>query len=188
MIAATFWSRYGNLSASADGKILVVYSGSDAYKLVEREANPRLRTRRLRTRRIAMTFVNEMISEEEKDRIGRNTIKDPDGTPHRLYKWTVDRDRDVFLVPTRYFAGPEAGCDRRFALCFNNRISYLHLRYEIALMKDGRERITWRIISDLIPDEVRDRRPTLLLLLKEALDVWGMDFVRFDNMIIEFEF
>lgn len=48
-----------------------------------------------------MTFVNENISEEDKQRIDFGQLRDPvSGHPLPLppYKWTVDHERDIALI------------------------------------------------------------------------------------------
>ena len=45
-----------------------------------------------------MAFVNELISEEDKQKIDWSKfIAWPFSKPHRPWKWTIDRERDVFL-------------------------------------------------------------------------------------------
>lgn len=52
-----------------------------------------------------MAFVNELIPEELKSKFPFPVKTRPDGSKPTLWKWTIDRQRDAYLVVTESVGG-----------------------------------------------------------------------------------
>jgi len=52
-----------------------------------------------------MAFVNELIPEELKENFPFKVVTAPDGSKPTLWKWTIDRERDAFLVVVDILGG-----------------------------------------------------------------------------------
>jgi hypothetical protein len=134
-----------------------------------------------------MAFENDIIPEADKVRIGRDTIKDPIGQPKDLNKWTIDRERGLFLIPSGG-TGRYPATTRYFALGWKSEIIYFELSYKAESLPYQHEKLSWHLVSDGTPARLAFESSAVLGSLKDALQVWGMDFVLLDSFIIEFDF
>ncbi len=137
-----------------------------------------------------MAFVNEYVSEEEAkkydlDGINRQFGRDPD----IRYSWTIDRERNVFLMWIK--AGREEfASEETFVLWWDGLV------VPVYTIKGGGGRLSeksttiWRLRGIDLPSELTDKRDELIAVLKEALTeykVFGIGVPVADHTAI-FEF
>jgi hypothetical protein len=125
-----------------------------------------------------MAFVNELISEADKARTDWSQFKWwKHSDPHCPWKWTIDRDRDAFLIPREppgyddTHTRPEV-----FALAWRGHI----VRIEGYVSGSGpgkfREQMKWRIVKVIIPAALRVPESDVLQLIEDALKAHGSIF------------
>lgn len=73
-----------------------------------------------------MPFVTELIPVEDKLRLGSSQITDSIGRPLYFYKWTIDRERDMFLLQT-YRGGEDAFHHIEFILSVKGEMQRLSM-------------------------------------------------------------
>jgi len=133
-----------------------------------------------------MPFVNELVPDADKSRfVG---IRYPAyGDPVRPYKWTIDRDRNAFLLPTR-LGGPDSPGEGYFLMGWRDHLIRLVLkRNVIGNVQDGLT-YTWSIRDMDIPDVLQGERAAILQDLKEALATYGNVFQRENIHTVQFDF
>jgi hypothetical protein len=119
-----------------------------------------------------MAFVNERITEEDKKRIDFSAIKLPifydRPIPNdHLYKWTVDREREVFFMRLKR-RGEEFPNSSFYTLWWKGDIIYLELETDI-----WTNECKWIVRMLKIPHHLQGKREEIVQLLKEALEVFG---------------
>lgn len=116
-----------------------------------------------------MTFVNEYVSDEDAKKYGLDSVwmKVKGSTPFQ-YAWTVDRERNAFLIA--YASGREEFANHHdFVLCWDGDIHKARLISHPD--HGGYENVTttWQLVGiDSDPDSVHSREE-ITILLKEAL-------------------
>lgn len=127
-----------------------------------------------------MAFVNEAVPEEQKSKFDPKVFFNPNsGWMHRpieLYRWTIDRERDVFLIRLGG-GGPWEGGDAP------KPKEYLALSWKGEVVKfDARVTATgtpkawvadWAVLDIRIPQAMEAQRDTVLQLIVEGLDAMG---------------
>ena len=115
-----------------------------------------------------MNFVTEMISVKDQQRVGFEKLRTPIGRPLRPYKWTVDRENNVFLV--RVWQGREESFEEEsFVLGWGDFRINAHTIYKIRESDEG-QIITWNLNAPLtLPLELETKRKEILLAFKGAL-------------------
>jgi len=125
-----------------------------------------------------MAFVNELISEADKARIDWSQFKWwKHSDPHRPWKWTIDRDRDAFLIPLEppgyddTHTRPEV-----FALAWRGHI--VRIEGYVSGSGPGKfwEQMKWQIVKVVIPAAFCVPESDLLQLIEEALKGHGSTF------------
>ena len=126
-----------------------------------------------------MAFVNEYISEADKARIDFRKIEHPVYRDTVIpYKWTIDHERDIALIPLGTFGEPQttpSGVEEG---------SYIFVMYWQGLTVDvflygsymgnfttNDLEVTWRIDQIGVPDSVS--REDIQKTIKEALYAYG---------------
>jgi hypothetical protein len=116
----------------------------------------------------AMSFVTEIISTEDQKLIGFEQIKDPIGRPLRPYKWTVDRDRKMFLLQT--YRGGE---DSHHLVWFIFDIKGVRLSLQLSCktyQEVGGSVYPWKLVQPLVlPKGVTETKQQVVEVLREAL-------------------
>ncbi|MCB1869652.1 MAG: hypothetical protein KDI43_14335 [Gammaproteobacteria bacterium] len=127
-----------------------------------------------------MAFINERIPEEEKEKFNFSVSTRPDGSKPTLWKWTIDRERKVFLVITNIVGGGYSGTDptEYFVLCWNNQLVKFSGNYKISGSKGNGYTLTWRLSEVEIPPAIEEKRSEVTSLIREALDAKGRFFNR----------
>lgn len=137
-----------------------------------------------------MAFVNEIIPEEEKEKFTFPVSTRADGSKPTLWKWTIDREREAYLILSKVLGGGYEGTepveylvliwrDQLITFCGENKVS--------GNRQDGYS-VTWHITDLNIPGSLQDRKAEVLELIREALDVKGLDFVRLNLKAIAVNF
>ena len=126
-----------------------------------------------------MPFVNEYIPEADKDRIDFSKFKHPVlGDPLSPYKWTIDRERDVALIPVGTGGEPitrPSGIEEQlylFVMYWRGQV----LSVFVSASHTGNSRtndleVTWSINRCDVPESVP--REEMRKTLKEALFAYG---------------
>jgi len=141
---------------------------------------------------IAMSFLNEKITEEDKRRVDFSRVISPiNHKPHSpMQRWTVDRQAGDFLICTRVNAR-EAPDDYWFTFCWQGR--FIEVRLMKALEDVGATSVlTWRGLrtaeKEFLAEVPRDERDACLGSLREALREFCLTGRRIDGLEIRFTF
>lgn len=125
-----------------------------------------------------MTFVNELISDEDKKNIDWTKFKAwPFSEPHRPWKWTIDKNRDVFLVALEG-RGRESERPETYALYWKGVV------IRIEAERDGKGAFStgidmyWNVLNIEIPMSLKRQNQEILTTLKESLDAHGSIYER----------
>jgi hypothetical protein len=135
-----------------------------------------------------MTFVNELISEEDKAKYDWSKFKAWDFSwPLRPWKWTIDREKDVFFVGLEG-QGRESERPETYALYWKGFV--IRLEVEITGHLNGKfwDEIYWKILRMSIPVEIEMNRDEIILDLREAIDAYGRFHDRSDIKSVKINF
>ncbi len=126
-----------------------------------------------------MTFVNELVPEEQKDKFDPEVLYISPATPTSMpYCWAIDRERDMFLI--RVGAGRIEGegkpgeADYHSLHFFRFSLKGQLIRFEAQVSSYENEdgwTIDWFVTNLKIPSELLDRENEIIALLKEAIVV-----------------
>ncbi len=131
-----------------------------------------------------MPFVNELISEEEKSSFDFSIIDLPYQSRPSLYKWTIDRERNSFLVWVKQDREPP----------YPNIYAFIWkgLRFEPWVCYQGEKSVSgkwihiWRIENVYLPENFplpSKDNDEMLVMLEEALLVEAKaSYQQFDNV------
>lgn len=147
-----------------------------------------------------MTFLNEYISDEDRKKydieelyIKYNPHLIKKGVPdYKKLKWTVDKDRDIFLMRMRV-GREELSHHSKWVLFWEGRKISVELARASGGSKDYHE-VPYVKIWDLVSitqDELIDLDEDLVVKkLKEALVIFGDDGANsyVDNVVVKFNF
>jgi hypothetical protein len=125
-----------------------------------------------------MSFVNEIIGEEDKSKIDWTKFKAwPFSQPHKPWKWTIDKERNAFLVSLEG-CGPYGERPEVFVLCWRKEI----IRFEAEIHSDSEAAtgfdLFWIIRNLGIPDSLKLKREEIIDDLKEAIEAYGVNYRR----------
>lgn len=122
-----------------------------------------------------MTFINELIPEAEKEKFTFPVSTRADGSKPTLWKWTIDRERNAFLVLINAEGGGYEGTPltKHFVLSWN--------RHLVSLSADplGTSRVetgvvmSWRVHRLNLPTSLQDRQEDVIRLIREAFSTRG---------------
>ncbi len=138
-----------------------------------------------------MAFVNEYVSAEDKKEIDFSSISarpygDPKITPVSPYIWTIDRERDVFLMWT-WHGHEDAHKDNFFLYWWKG--TPLGVRMDKTLIEP--RTLLWRRFGLTCPAHLRAEYDEIVTVLKEALTVYGFDGDVGENVVsveVQFDF
>jgi len=119
-----------------------------------------------------MAFVNEFVPQEDKARIDWNSIPRPIYRlrPIHPYRWTIDRERDVFLMKTEQ-GREEASNQYEFLFWWKG----VPTRIRLEKSWPGKNTLRWHRLGFFVPEPLRAIEPEIIEVLKEALTVYGFD-------------
>ena len=124
----------------------------------------------------AMPFVNEIVPDQIKPQLHAQGFRHPLGVGEiKLYKWTVDRARDVFLLP---LGNEPGGHDMRqffFALSVRGAVAYFEACEHLNRFSDG-DVLTWMGAHLELPEKLSLNRSEVISLLQESLEARGSVF------------
>lgn len=117
-----------------------------------------------------MAFVNEFVPEEEKGRFKDiNIWKDPTtGDLMRTFMWTIDRERNAFLVCLGGHGGRENMADY-FALCWRGEAIKFQVYEEAIRNKELGAEVSLRIFGIQILDNMKSKENEITDLITEAI-------------------
>lgn len=123
-----------------------------------------------------MAFVNELIPEAEKAKFTFPVSISPfDGSKPTLWKWTIDRERDAYLVVTDVKGGGYSGTqpDYYYVLCWKGEQIFFAARKQMSGSKEDGFVLTWQMHRLEIPPQLQGREDEVIRLIQEALDERG---------------
>ena len=138
-----------------------------------------------------MAFVNERIPEEEKEKFNFEVSTRPDGSKPTLFMWTIDRERNAYLVITSIKGG---GADwgtktTYFALMWNSHVVRFSGIDKRSRDDTGNFILNWQIESLEIPSPISEQKEEIIVLVRDALDVMGILYSRkgVDRVVVDVE-
>ena len=122
-----------------------------------------------------MTFVNELIPESEKEKFTFPVTTKHDGSKPTLWKWTIDRDRNAYLVFTKSVGGGYEGTPltKFFVLNWNGKLIYLCAEPLGTSRKPAGVVMSWRIHKLDIPSDLPNTQEELMQIIREAFAMMG---------------
>jgi hypothetical protein len=125
-----------------------------------------------------MTFVNEEISGEDKAKYDWSKFKAWDfSRPLRPWKWTIDREKDVFFVGLEG-QGPDGERPETYALYWKGNV----IRIEAYCTGEGKISagvdLFWEIQKIYLPPEIQIYHEEIINDLKNAIDMYGAIYDR----------
>lgn len=138
-----------------------------------------------------MAFVNELIPEEQKDMFPFSSYTAYDGSKPTLWKWTIDRERDVYLVHVGGDGGGYEGTPitKHFIMSWHgNLISISADPLNVTETQEGVV-MHWRLHRLVVPPVLQDQREAVETLIKEAFATMGRiyDGEKFSAVNVEFK-
>jgi hypothetical protein len=122
----------------------------------------------------SMGFVNELISEEDKSRLNPELYKSRlGGYSIRLWKWTIDREQEAFLLRTD---GGREDIPEFYILTWREKLVKFAAYREGAGNNSVGVELKWRVFQIDIPLEIRNQREDVLRLIREALRGYGWGY------------
>lgn len=138
-----------------------------------------------------MTFVNELIPEAYKEKFTFPVSTRPDGSKPTLWKWTIDRERNVFLVVTNIWGGGYEGTpeDYDYVLSWQDELIPFAAVQKLGGNKVDGVVMSWQVHRLEVPSTLRDRKDDVLQLIREALDAqgWLYDRNRLASVDVQFD-
>lgn len=122
-----------------------------------------------------MTFVNEIIPEEEKAKFGFPVSTRRDGSKPTLHMWTIDHDRNAFLVHTKSEGGSYEGTAeaKHYVLSWRGSlIKFISISAMSGNVDDGYV-LSQRVYELEIPSELQRCKQGVFDLIRDALDAMG---------------
>lgn len=141
-----------------------------------------------------MTFVNEFVPEDQKDKFDPEVFKlIPAYPPSRPYRWTIDRERDIFLIrvggshsgggqgdgyePPDFYTLSILGKLVKFDLC----------TYVDGDSKDNTAVVKYDVFNIVVQDEGGCQESELQTLIVEALNVEASGLLRNPKGLLKVE-
>ncbi|MCQ4347050.1 hypothetical protein NGA35_06340 [Pseudomonas stutzeri] len=120
-----------------------------------------------------MSFVNCLMPDEDKGKIDFPVYTEKDGRRPTLYKWTVDAERNAFLVLADIEGGPHADTDQEFRFilaCKAFRIRFWAKKDSMSKIDTGNF-VSWRVYGVDIPEGISEEQ--VRSLITDALMAFG---------------
>jgi hypothetical protein len=137
-----------------------------------------------------MAFVNELIPEEQKAKFPFPVSTRPDGSKPTLWKWTIDRERDAYLVLINAGGGGHVGTPLTEYYILNWRGELIRFVGEpqVSGTKETGQVLSWRVYSLVISSTLEERKEEVLQLIRDALDAMGLLYKRDRVVAVNVEF
>lgn len=122
-----------------------------------------------------MAFVTEQISNADRHKINEERLSKlaPIQRISHCVNWTIDRDRNAYLVQ---LGGGLGEIPESFALVWNDDIISIATKSKFEYGKQGTREtvsVTWNISAIFLPKLLESRRIEIQQLIREALDAYG---------------
>lgn len=139
---------------------------------------------------VGMAFVNELIPEAEKEKFTFPVDTRAGGYKPTLWKWTVDRNRDVFLVHTHTLGGGAEGTQetQSFVLSWKGDLIHFDGDPNVSGTKETGQVLSWRVHNLVIPSLLQNKPGEVTQLIREALDTMGLLYKRERVATVEVRF
>ena len=126
-----------------------------------------------------MAFVNEAISGADKSKYDAFNFKSPfNGEPVPAWKWTIDHERDVFLVWLGGQGGEQSEIPGFYVLVWKDQaIPFSAFSKGCGNYHTGIE-LWWNVFDIRIPQHMESKREEVIELVKEAIDAHGLEHRR----------
>ena len=127
-----------------------------------------------------MAFINEHIPEEVKAKFTFPVSTRPDGSKPTLWKWTIDRERNIYLVLTGVLGGGVSGTQPtdQYVLNWDN----LQIRFEgncdISGDVETKYSLLWKVRNVDFPSGNDEKRKEIYKVIEEALNAKGWRYKR----------
>ena len=120
-----------------------------------------------------MAFVNEVISEVDKERVNDFKFKSPYSSDLiKPWKWTIDRERDIFLIIIDGAGDKDLLHPRFLVLVFNNAI--IKIETYVSSRGNSKKRdIVWDIERIIVQSDINMDANKVIEYVKEALIAHG---------------
>lgn len=115
-----------------------------------------------------MGFINEMVSKDEK-----MEFCIPDYKSVTPSFWTIDKMKRIILF--KYWTNIDNPHENLFALIYNQTIIKIILSYDFC----NDNTIRWNLIKITIPEEYKEKSKDILIVLREAIKVYGVSGYKF---------
>jgi len=137
-----------------------------------------------------MAFVNELIPEAEKEKFTFPVRTELDGSKPTLYKWTIDKEKDVFLVVVNAGGGGHLGSPviEHYVLNWKGNLIRFVGEQQLGGSKDTGITLSWKVHQLDIPSSLIARKEDVLELIREALDAQGWLYDRSRVVSVNTEF
>ncbi len=135
-----------------------------------------------------MAFVNEKIPEADKERFNSFSFKNPvTHEPNKANKWTIDRERDIFLVALGGKGAYVTEIPMFYALVWKNKVINLETYSDgKGNYKSGVE-MWWKITRIEIPESLKPYKDQVIELIKEGIDAHGSGYRRDHIVKVNFD-
>jgi len=140
-----------------------------------------------------MTFINEKIPEQEKEKITLLASSFPNGYNSTLSSWwAIDRECDAYILITNKVGGAYSGTEITEYYTLNWKGSLIHLIAD-PLKETYLEKgaiMNWRVHKLQIPTELQDQKEAVIQLIRDAFTTVGAGFDghRYIAVNVEFDF
>jgi hypothetical protein len=140
-------------------------------------------------------FINEDIPDPDLKNFDVSSLKNIFGKPFKFEpfgkpKWTVDRERNAFLLYVGGGGGDHLGTPREetHALWWNGDVASFTGDLIVTQDESGKV-LTWDRPRLHLPDHLKSRRDEFLALVREALDAkgWGYDRACLNAVVVDLE-
>lgn len=139
---------------------------------------------------VNMAFINERIPESEKEKFTFPVSTRPDGSKPTLWKWTIDYERNVFLVFTDAEGGAYEGTQltKYFVLSWKGELIYIAADPLPATYLEKGAVMSWRVHRLDIPPPLQNQKEEVLQLVRDAFVAMGelYDGDQFAVVTVEF--
>lgn len=121
-----------------------------------------------------MAFVNEIISEADQEMLKSYKFANPvTGEPVVPKRWTVDRERDIFLIGLGGRGAYVSEIPMFYTLVWKGkRIGLQTYRDAKGDYQSGTE-LWWKITKINVPESLKPQEKMLIELIKEVIDAYG---------------
>ena len=137
-----------------------------------------------------MAFVNEEITEEmDIELLNSFNFKNPvTNKPLRLWKWTIDRERDAFLVGLGGVGYYDSEIPMFHALVWEKNVIILETYSEEHGKYSSGIEVRWKISKIKAPEILIQDQQTIINLIKDAFDAKGVGYERDCVISVNFDY